>query len=148
GIAALTLFQHITKINLGIDQLFMVDTVSPADNIPGRMSSGTAINLILLATALILFNTRQLRRYTQIFSTTVALMAFFALLGYLYEVRELYQIILFEAIALHTAITFLLLAIGLMALNPDNSFLKLLREAGPAGKMTRRLFPSVILIPA
>lgn len=148
GIAALTLFQHITKVNLGIDQLFMVDTVSPTGNIPGRMSIGTAINLILLATALLLFNTRTLRRYTQLFSTTVALIAFFVLLGYLYEVSDLYRMILFETMALHTAVTFLILALGLMALNPDNSFLNLLRDVGPAGQMTRRLFPSVIFIPA
>ncbi|MBZ0292623.1 MAG: PAS domain-containing sensor histidine kinase [Anaerolineae bacterium] len=148
AIAGLTLLQYLAALDLGIDQLLVTDTATAPANFPGRMSPGTAINFILLAIALLLFNNERLRRYAQIFSVAVTTISFFVLLGYFYRVEELYRLPLFQSMALHTTFTFLILSVGLMVLNPDNSFLKLLRDLGPAGKLTRWLFPSVIFIPA
>lgn len=150
-IALLTLLQYLVNINLGIDQ-FLVPAIEDAlyTTSPGRMSPTTAIGFLALASAIVIdhwhgFSARVLRR--AILSLLI-LLVIGAILGYTYGAPVMYLgIDGVTAMALPTAILFLILAIGAIWLRPDYGLPAILMEHSLLGSNVRALLPMVVAAP-
>ncbi|MEO8394944.1 MAG: hypothetical protein ABI700_18250, partial [Chloroflexota bacterium] len=144
----LTLCQYLFGWNLGIDQLLMHDAAGVGQTLyPGRMSPVTALNFCLIGCSLLL--TLRSRRTTlaQALALIAAFMGLLSLAGYLYSVQSLYQISLFSSMALHTALTFILVGLALLFANPERGLTATLIAENAGGLLARRLLPAALIIP-
>jgi PAS domain S-box-containing protein len=148
-IGAITLAEYVIGRNLGLDQLLFRDSSSVHTVDPGRLAPQTAINFVLLGMALVLLarkgaKSRLVRPLTGI-SFVIAL---FAVIGYGYGVSNLADVRSLTPIALHTAVTFLVLCVGIAAGDPEGVFVEVLSSEGPGSVVARRLLPlAVVLLP-
>ena len=146
-IAGLTLVEYIFGWSLGIDELLVRDTATISQNgdYAGRMSIMTAVDFVLVGSGVLLLHRRALM--AQILALVAGLVAFLALTGYLYGVSALYQIIPYSSMALHTALAFLLLSLGILFAKPDDALMQIVTDTSAGGLLVRRLLPAVILLP-
>ena len=146
AIALLTLLEYAFGWTPGIDQLLVTD---PSGQIPGRMAVMTAVDFVLLAAALRLLDVESPRglRPSNWLALGIAANAFLAILGYLYDVEVLYRISAVAAMALHTAILFVLASVGVVLARPASVFLGRFLSADAVGLLTRRLLPAAVVIP-
>jgi PAS domain S-box-containing protein len=149
-ISILELCQYIFNWNLHIDELLFKDVVTYNTLVPpGRMAPVTAFNLLLAGISLfVIWNDKTINnRFSQ--SAAIIIFAFssLALIGYLYNVQSLYKFVIFSAIALHTAILFILLSLGILAARPHRSFMRTFSGNKTGSMMVRKLLPYVIGIP-
>lgn len=149
AIALLTLTQYLFNWNFGIDQLLFQDTATNVGNYPGRMSPNTAINFILISLALLLLPQKTRRHYqiVQLCTLIAAMISGLALVGYAYDVRSLYQISGHTSLALHTAITFIVLCGGILLARPEQGLIKIITRKNLGGFIARRLLIAAIVIP-
>lgn len=149
AIGSLTLFQHVSGVNLGIDTLLFHEPVGAgATASPGRMGppASTSFTLAGIALILITFGTRG-RRWAGRLGLLVTGIASLALMGYLYGVSQLYNVATLTGIALQTATMIAALGVGLMAAAPEHGLMALLQRDDPGGMAMRRLILPVILLP-
>jgi PAS domain S-box-containing protein len=112
----------------------------------GRPAPNTAINFLLMGSALLVLGKRQYRA-AQGLSLGVFLIALLALTGHLYTVTEIYQVGSPTGMAIHTAVSFLLLALGILAATADQGWMRNLSSSQDGGVMMRRLLPLILLAP-
>lgn len=120
AVAVPTVSQYITGVSIGIDQLFRHDIHHPDIPYPGRISPGTCIALSCAGLQLIL--TALNRRKHDAVSTAAELLAFLVfatgaagILGYLEGKSVAYSWGSYTRMSPHTAGSFVVLGIGLMA---------------------------------
>jgi PAS domain S-box-containing protein len=147
-IGLLTLTQYLLGWNLGIDELFFVDVEPVETSYPGRMGINTAVNFLLVGSALLL-NLRGVRSWmTQSLALVATLVAFQALVGYAYDVKPFYQLSSYTtSMALHTALTFVALGIGILLLHPDRGLMLTLSSDLDGSLVARRLLLPAIGLP-
>ncbi len=150
-IGLLTLSQYLFGWNLGIDQLVfreMPEAVGTSDL--GRMAPTTALNFILIGLALLLVSRRTHRDYCpfQFLTLTAALVSWQSLLGYAYGVESLYGIASYTQMGLHTALTFIVLCVGILCARPEQGLMKIVISQGTGGFVARRLLLAAIAIPS
>jgi PAS domain S-box-containing protein len=150
-IGLLTLCQYLFGWNLGIDQFLFQDTpISPATLYPGRMGNNTALNFVLIGFALWLTG-RKIRYSTAIAQTAticVIAIALLALVGYAYQVEVFYRFIFYSSsMAIHTALSFLVVASGTLALRPERGLLKTLTQPLIGSLTAQRLILIAIAVP-
>ncbi|MDX2232269.1 MAG: PAS domain-containing protein [Leptolyngbyaceae cyanobacterium bins.349] len=159
-IGLLALSQYLWGINLGIDELlFPHDAISPNTPYPGRMAINTAVNFVLVSSALWLCHRRERQpqpRQQSINAMTIAqslaaatiFIALQATIGYLYNIRVLYQpSLLTNSMAVTTALTFLILSAGVLALHSDRGWMRTVTSNTIGGIVARQLIPAVIILP-
>ena len=162
SIATLIICQYLFGWNLGIDELLFRDLALVATSHPGRMGINTAVNFVLMGTALWLMNrleppspTRlqhrvQMNRTTiaQVMTTVALAIALQAAIVYLYNVRIFDRLSIFTtSMALHTAIGFEILGMGMLALGSDRGFMRALTSDLIGGDVARRFIPSALVLP-
>jgi PAS domain S-box-containing protein len=155
-IGLLNLFQYLFNWNLGIDELLFRDVpISPNTAYPGRMGCNTALNFALIGLALWLngqkLNKERKRRsyyVTQNATLIVAAIALLALIGYGYNVQSFYQLIFYSSsMAIHTALTFLVLCIGILSLQRNHGWLQIVTSNSLGGIVARQLIPAAFGLP-
>ncbi len=135
-IGATTLAEYALSVDFGIDQLFLKQPMDEAGNsTAGRMSMATSINFSLSGLALLSLNWVTLNGARPAFLLILlsGLTGLLALIGYLYGVESLYAVSPFSSMAAHTALGFLLLAVGLLFTRNGRGTIHILTSAGPAG---------------
>lgn len=146
AIAVATLSEYLFGWNLGLDEMLFHDSSSSVATLsPGRMGANTAFNFTLVSLALLTVDVEW-----RGFRPTQACALIVAVLGYAYGVSTLSTSFITEHItpmALHTALTFIVLAVGLMPARPERGMMVQARSAGPGGQLVRRLLLPVVLIP-
>lgn len=145
-IGAATLAQHITGIDLGIDQLLFVEPEGAlATASPNRMGPPAAISLTLAAVALVFFQrTRRGRVVAQALGLAICVIATVALLGHTYGIFQLYGLSQLTGIASHTAVAIFCLALALITMHPDVGLMRQALADDAGGSLVRRLlFPAV-----
>jgi PAS domain S-box-containing protein len=149
GIGLLTLIQYGFGTNLGIDQLlFQESAAAIATSAPGRMSANTALNFLLLGSALLLLSQpRSFQPGIQIFTVIAFFIALLGLLGYIYDIQEFYGFGSYTKMAVHTAIEFVLLCMGILCLHPEEGIMNILISQHAGGIMARRLLMPVLVMP-
>ncbi|WP_013322602.1 PAS domain S-box protein [Gloeothece verrucosa] len=149
-IGLLTLSEYFFNRDLGIDQLFFRDVGSVNTFYPGRMGVNTAINFILMGIALLWLRRNQPQEIwlAQIFSSVAAIISLLALLGHLFGVSVLAELIMYTTTqAPHTALTFLVLYGGILWAQPEQGLMQVITSPFIGGLMARQLIPGVIILP-
>ena len=144
-IAVLTLSEYFVGWDLRIDQLLFADPASVV--FPGRMSIVAALNFSLLGLALLLLDAQRAYWLASILTSMALLIAWIAMIGYIYGVTSLYQIFPFSTIAVHTVAALIVLSIGALFAQPNYGLAALIANGSAAGLMARRLLPVAVFIP-
>jgi PAS domain S-box-containing protein len=151
-IGLLTISQYFFGWNLGIDELLFEDQPQPLlTSHPGRMGLNTAFNFILLGISLFLLSqTRNSRNYgyAQIFALVAAVVALQVVISYAYNVEVFFRISSYTtSMGLHTAITFIVLCVGILWTRPERGLMQVVISQTYGGFIARRLLLAVITIP-
>lgn len=149
-IGILKLSEILFGWSLGVDQLlFSYKQGIDVTGQPNRIAPNTALNLVLLGCALMLVGIK-IRRVGQLAQTLVILAlvdSLVPLVGYLYGTKLFYGIGHFIPMALHTAIAFFVLGVGILFVAPASGLMLTVMDKSISGLMMRRLLPAVILLP-
>ena len=150
------LFVGINKIgedlslwSLPLDQWLFQEKLSLNTIWPNQMAPNTAINFVLFSLALqcLDYRTRRNSWPAQWLLFATSFLSTVALLGYLYQVHELYAVGSFLPMSLPTAIAFLLLSCGAFFARPNFGVLNLLRQSSAAATNARWLTIAVFGLP-
>ena len=149
GVGVSTVVEFCVGINLRFEDR-LASGVSQAAGIPesGRLAlaSGVAFAFLGLALFCLDFETPRGARLSQLFSLVVTDVALLHLLAYLFDFEDLYRTFRGNSMAIHTAVLFFLLGLGVFAARPDRGLAAAFNAAGIAGRMARRLLPSAIVL--
>ncbi len=150
-IASLTLVQYISGWDLGIDQLFYQNKTGPITAIyPLRIPETTALNFILAGIALSLRQKHNHRHQHQVelLTVMVGFIGLLPLIGYLFGATFFYQFIIPTTITTPpTAITFIVLSIGILFTRTDTELMQTITSPLVGGVMARKLLPAAIFLP-
>ncbi len=151
-VGALTLVEHISGQDLGIDSLLIKEAASATNKYsPGRMSSQTAVGFVFFGVAFLL-SARCRRGWWNVVSRALLVCVVFislaSLVGHLFGSMFLVSVSQITGMAILTSLAFLLLCAGLFCamVESGQSKIVLLSET-TGGIMARRLLPVVILLP-
>lgn len=150
-IGLLTLAEYLAGMNLGLDSLLFREKLRViATSFPGRPSPHTALSSVIIGAGLLLIRTQKVRarNLAQIFALLVALVALMALVGYVYQVAFLYSITSYTGMALHTAVIFVVLSVGILFVHLECGLMSFVMSDSAGGMMVRRLLPATIVVPA
>jgi PAS domain S-box-containing protein len=141
AIAGIKLVEYATGWPIGLDHLLLKH---PPDALhPSRMAIPTALGFLLAATSLLLLRQPWLKRYQ--FSVLLGgLIGWLGLSSYIFGRIPL---IYFDAMAVHTAICFLLLNLGLLCLRPEGGVIGLFLRNSTGGLLARSLVPAILFGP-
>jgi len=114
-----------------------------------RMAPNTATAFLLAGSAIFLLGQRKQSYYfaAHFLAILVAVISFFALVGYCYGVPLLYGVASYTQMALQSAIMLMLMALSIFFVEPDKGAAVLLTSTSAGGIMARRLLPAAILAP-
>jgi signal transduction histidine kinase len=149
-VGLLTLAEYVSGLDLRIDTLLFGESLSMAGaSFPGRPSPHTALCFLLVGAALLLLSSSRRRAHAlaQLLALGAFLVALLALVGYSYQVTFLYGITTYTGMALHTALTFLLLSSAALFARADRGPVLVVMSDSPGGHMARHLLPPAVLIP-
>jgi PAS domain S-box-containing protein len=113
------------------------------------MAPDTILNFFLLGLAIYLIDKRTRKNF--VLTQGIALVAFiltlWALIGYVYASGPLYQFPVLSPMAIHTAVTFLLITIAILLSRPTTGFVSTFLNMNLGGVIFRRLLPFGIGVP-
>jgi two-component system, sensor histidine kinase and response regulator len=151
-VGLLGLLQVLIGWEFGIDQLLFaqkLEAEAASTGFPNRMAPNTALNFFLLGGALFFLDsrTRGRRWPAQYLALAVVGISVPALVGYLYGVTYLNGVASYIPMALHTALTFVVLSVGLLSARPRRGLMAVVTSRNLGGVVARRLLPAAILVP-
>ncbi len=147
-IGMLTFCQYLFGWNLGIDQLlFRESFTAVGTSSPGRMAPNTALNFLMIGVALVLLHTSLSIRIAQLLAVATGLIGLLGLIGYAYGVKAFYGISSYTKMAIHTALVFIFLSIGLLFARPSSGLMVVVTSDTMGGLTVRRLLPAAIGVP-
>ena len=148
-VGLLSVTEHVTGWDLGIDQLLFREPAADAffSARPGLIAPITALNFLLLGLALLLLDRSVSwgsRRYwpAEYFASLTAILSIVGLLDFVLGSHTSYT-----HIALQTAITALLLSLALLCSRTERGLAALLASSTTGGALIRRLLPASVIIP-
>jgi len=143
----LTLFEFISKKDVGIDQLLIADNRDTI-HFPGRMSFAAAASLTLVGFAFLIFyiKNKTLLTIAQYALHLVTVVSFIAIIGYLYGVPTFYNLTTFNPMALPTAILLFIISVSASFIHPHLGITGLFTGNSIGNIMARKLFPLLVLI--
>ena len=149
ALGLLTLVEYLTGTDLRLDQLLAVDSAAVATAQPGRMSPITAVNFVLLGACLIFgsIRTKRFVRAVESLAILAMLLSYVAILAYIYDVTAMDLVWPYTSVALHTAIGFVVLAVGVLT-GRDGGLFQSILGAGAGARIARRLLPFAVFAPA
>jgi signal transduction histidine kinase len=154
-LAALVIAAGLTKladVTFGwlpnVDEFFFTSKLSGSqDRLPNRMAPNTAFDFLLIGLSLLTLDCSAKKFCpSQAFAILAAFGALLPLTGYAYGVQSFRGMRSFIPMALHTAVTFLVLATGLFFARADSPLTEVFTTNDPRGVLARRLFPLAVLL--
>ena len=117
--------------------------------LPNQVAPNTAFNFLMSGLALWLLNSphRRFSRPAQNLSLILLFVSLVPLLGYAYHANSLYSIGSYIPMALHTALLFCLLALGMVLAQDHSGIVAVFTSETPGGAIARRLLPFAIAVP-
>jgi signal transduction histidine kinase/ActR/RegA family two-component response regulator len=149
ALGAMTIFEHLTSIDLRIDTLiFDEPTGARATAAPGRMGPPAAFSFLGIGIGLVaMTGSARSRGLSVALALTVLTIGTLSLTGYMYGAQEMYTIPRATGIALQTASMLLALSIGIITALPDRQPMATLCEDSSAGVIARRIVPLALGLP-
>ncbi len=153
GTAAIALFvllEYAMGWPANLDRLWMGTFGStPGSSELQRMAINTALAFVLYAQGLIVLDgdlkDNSLR--SQFFATMTLIIAFVALVGHIFGVRDFYSFQLLSGMSLTTTVVFTLIGVGLLFSQLGRGVPALIVDDGAAGFVARRLLPGAVFVP-
>jgi PAS domain S-box-containing protein len=148
GIA--TLSEYFLFLDLGLDNwIVAAPPREPNNPYPSRMSPLSAICFVLTGLALLTIDRKNpaLISRAEVLSAAVMLTALIGIAGHLYDVETLYRVANFSSLALHTAVSFVLVGAGIFMARPERGMAALLTGRSSGAVLARRLLPAAFLVP-
>lgn len=139
ALALATLAEYASGHSFGIDDPFGLDPGGPA---PGRMAIMTALGFCGLAVSVAALAGGRVRT-GQVAAALVLAVAAVAGIGYVFDVRSLYQVGAYSTMAVHTAAGFVTAAVAALLARPGDGYVALATGNTAGGVAVRRL-----LVPA
>ncbi|MBA3579289.1 MAG: GGDEF domain-containing protein [Gemmatimonadaceae bacterium] len=133
-------------VDLGLDSiLFRPDVIMTHSGVADRMAPSSALIFMLFGLALVYFGgqSRLTHRLSQVCSTLGTVLSLIPLTGYLYGAPALQRFASLTPMAMHAAISFVVLGTGLL-IAPGTQGIKLVSRADQGGAIVRRFFPSIV----
>jgi signal transduction histidine kinase/CheY-like chemotaxis protein len=148
-VGGLTLIEHLTDINLGIDTLISDQPWGQrASTSLMRMGPPASVSFLLLGAAIWLITLgSESRRFGGELALLVLGIASLSLVGYWFGADQLFGIARITGIAAQTSLSLAALSMGLMMLAPDHGIVAALGRDDAGGTVLRRLIVPVIVIP-
>lgn len=148
-IGALTVFEYVSGINLGIDTLlFHEEPGAPVTTAPGRMGPPAANSFLILGSAVVLLTGAVKQRLwavrLSLFSTVISLLS---VAGYLYGATAMFAVATVTGIAFQTAIMLLALGLATILSVTERDPTRTLTEDSVTGLLALRLVPFVVVVP-
>lgn len=145
-----TLIEHMSGVDLRIDQLFQHDWQS-IHGIPGRMSIATGVALFGLGLTLLYWECST-GFYCACVSGAISIIA---LIGYFTDCPFLYgawhqirpEWVIFNTIAFNTACSIFFMMLAAMMSMPASCLRKCLIASDAGGYVSRKVFPCILLVP-
>jgi len=149
-LGTLFVIERALTVDLGIDLLLFGNSVKGWEGTsPGRPAINSAVVMMVDGLALLLLDvkTERDRRPSEGLSAVGAVIAFIAIVGYMYGVRGLYSFGPRTGMALLTAIMLCILSVGILFVRPSQGAVSYIAVADPSGAMVRRLIPAALIVP-
>jgi hypothetical protein len=147
----LTLGEYAFGWDPGIDRIFTHGAPTAMQPFPGRPSPQTSLNFALLGAALFSLNLGIWPLYlAQIGAIAAGVNAIAAATGYTFGTRTLYGFPLHTpaiGMAVHTAISFVLLVVALFCRRPNDGIMTLVTSDTHSGAIVRRILLAGIIAP-
>lgn len=138
--------QYLFGWNTSIKRLVFPET--PGAIQPFWMAFSTALNFSLICGSLLLLErSRRTIRLVQGLAIAAALVALQSLMGYTYGVEFVRGFELQKPMALHTALTFVVLSVGILSRDPKQGLMSIITSDRMGGFIVRRLLLAAIGIP-
>jgi PAS domain S-box-containing protein len=150
AIGGLTLLEHLSGVNLGIDQLLFSEPPGmPATAAPARMGPPASTSFLLLGAALASIDRPRsaARVAVQLMAVATGCLALLPLVGYAYGTRALYGIARFTGIALPTTVLLEAVAVAVLLVAPGAGLMSALRGSGGEGQLARRTLIYSTVVP-
>ena len=151
GIGALKIISIATGFDVGIDRwLFrdkLVDDV--LDNLPNGMAPNSALNLIFAGGSLLLAKSsnRKLIYVSNFLTLSAASISLLSIIGYTYGAHSFSEIRPFRPMAFHTALSFVLLSVGILCAETDKGIMTILSGSQRGAQIIQLLLPMAIIVP-
>jgi two-component system, sensor histidine kinase and response regulator len=129
--------------------LFAAKLSAIQDGLPNRMAPNTALNFFLAGLSILLLDTRGRRSLGQALAILIGLGAILSITGYGYGVRSFSGLAPVNPVALHTAVTFFVLAAGIFFAVPRAPLAEPFATNDPRERLARILrilFPLAVLL--
>ena len=149
-VGLLKIIKISSGLEIGVDRLLFSEKLEAiGEGLPNRMAPNTALNFLLVGLSLLLLDIRVRRDFwpAQLLALMACLASLLALVGYAFGTKALYGFASYIPMALHTALTFIVLSAGLLCARPDRGVMRVLTSDSAGGFMARRLLPAVIFVP-
>jgi signal transduction histidine kinase/ActR/RegA family two-component response regulator len=149
-ICILTLLEYAANLNLGIDEFFFKDPDIVGNFYPpGRLAPITALSGILISLGVYLSLTSKSRwpRLGQALLLCAWLISFQAIVSYLLGNQTSFGMAAYTRIAIHTALSFILLASGFLSLGRREGYMRVLFSHSAAGASAFRLLLAAVFVP-
>lgn len=148
-VGVLGIIERVAGRPMALD-VVIFPAVRSAPGHPGwLMALNSVIGFICGGMALLLVQVRRAGggRPSELFAAAVLATGFVAAVGYAYDVASLYRLEGSLAMSLGTALCFVILAVGVLALRPRGGVVSLITGSDASGVFLRRLLPAVVLVP-
>jgi diguanylate cyclase (GGDEF)-like protein len=142
ALGGLAMSEHFSGLALGIDIPFPLEAQSAH---PGRMALMTGFNLVFIGLALLTLKARRpnLAACTHWLVVPPLLVSSLAVLGYAYGASSLYTVRLYGVTAAHTAVSFAVLSLCVLAADSTHGFASIAISDTSGGIVTRQLLPTI-----
>jgi signal transduction histidine kinase len=141
----LTLFEYIFGLNLHIDNFLFAQKMG--EKIV-RMSPQSAFNFFAVGLSLFFFlrGKKKSVSFGQAVIIAAGLISLVSFFGFIYSISGLYTIAPYKGMAAHTAVAFVMAFLGILALRPEEGFMKIFSGNGLSGLAARRLFVTLMFL--
>jgi len=149
-VALVSFSENLFHFTTALDQLFVTDNDSFAvsSNYPGRMAVLTAACFMFLVVSFLLLSAmnKSVKIIAQFVLHIVTLIAFIAIVGYLYDIPIFYKLSFLTSMAMHTAALFFLISIAASFFNHNLGVTVLFTGKGMGSIIARKIFPPIFII--
>lgn len=131
---------------LGLGTLFGYAMYVEAERVPPSwMPPAAALSFMFLGGAVLASMKKNARQYvSHSLAAAVMFICSLALLGYLFHKQSLYAMPSYKSVALHTALSFVLLSLALLCLRPDQGLMKTATASTAGGSMLQHMVPLMV----
>lgn len=147
----ITLSEYLSGMDFGIDRIF-VDTVpSDAQPFPGRPSPQASLNFIFFGISILIYNLPfPFIRVGQMCALIVNANSIVSFTGFIFSTEEFYGFPVYKpaiGMAAPTAVTFLMLGVGLLCRRPREGMMSLVTSETKSGGIARSILFAGIFVP-